>query len=111
MNKHISSFATNADFTAASNNINYPSVSLIEQTAEIKYSEFPGQNINDASLGDSLIYDTSEGYLMTVKYDDLNSNDYPFARYKAVGVCIKELADGDCAFISSYAPTLDGTSP
>lgn len=93
MSKHFSLFQTDAQFDAASATLDYPHVSLIDTTGELKYSsKFVGKDIIDADFGDIIMAEVSTNKLFNIKDSNYNLTEYPLESYKPIAVCIYDKA-------------------
>ncbi len=93
MSKHFGKFATEAQYTAGLSSLDFPNVSLVEQTGNIHYSVAVGpKQIWDAAFGDILFYDVDGDTLITFSDEEYNTTDYPVAKFEPIGVCIYDKA-------------------
>ena len=94
MSKYLTIFNTESQWQAAQDSLDYPNVSLIDETGELHYSKYTGQNVVDAPFGSILMYDVATNKLFYIE-DSANYNltDYPFADYKPIAVCIYDKAN------------------
>ncbi len=57
MSKYLTIFATESQYQAAKDNLDYPNVSLIDTTGDLHYVTYPGKEIADAAFGDIILAD------------------------------------------------------
>lgn len=56
----------------------------------MKYAKFEKKELYNAHFGDIVIAEVSSNELYSIPKDDYNLNDYPFADYKPIAVCVFE---------------------
>lgn len=93
MSKHFSIFQTETQFNTASTTLDYPHVSLIDTTGEVKFfHKFLGRDIIDADFGDVIMAEVTTNKLFNIKDSEYNLTDYPLESYKPIAVCIYDKA-------------------
>ena len=94
MSKHFGKFATEAQYTAGLSSLDFPNVSLVEQTGNIHYTvPFGPKELFDASFGSICMEEQSSGYLFTINSDEYNLTSYPIDDYKPIAVCIFPMSE------------------
>lgn len=106
MSKHFSIFQTEAQFNAAAESLDYPHVSLIETTGELKYFKFEKKELYNAPLFSIVLADlNNNNNLFWLTKDDYNTTEYPAASYMPIAICIKTSAEANhknAVFMSLY---------
>ena len=92
MSKHFSIYQTENQFIADATNLDYPHVSLIDTTGELKYATYNGQEVADAPFGSILMAEVATNKLFYIESAEYNLTDYPLADYKPIAVCIYDRA-------------------
>ncbi len=92
MSKHFSIYATESQFIADATNLDYPHVSLIDTTGELKYATYTGKDVADAPFGSILMAEVATNKLFYIESAEYNLTDYPIADYKPIAVCIYDKA-------------------
>ena len=92
MSKHFSIYQTENQFIADADNLDYPHVSLIDTTGELKYATYPGKEVADAPFGSILMAEVATNKLFYIESAEYNLTDYPIADYKPIAVCIYDKA-------------------
>lgn len=93
MSKHFSIFATESQWQAAQDTLDYPNVTLIDTTGDLHYSTYTGQEVANAPFGSILMAEVATNKLFYIEDSaDYNLTDYPFADYKPIAVCIYDKA-------------------
>lgn len=92
MSKYLSVFQTESQYNAAADSLDYPHVSLIDTTGDLKYATYPGKDIANADFGDIIMADVATNKLFNIKDSEYNLTDYPLADYKPIAVCIYDKA-------------------
>ena len=90
MSKYLTIFNTESQWQAAQDTLDYPNVSLIETTGDLKYAVYNGQQLVDAPFGSILIYDVNNNNHFYVETYD--STELPTSDFKPIGVCIYDKA-------------------
>lgn len=93
MSKHFSIYQTENQFIADATNRDYPHVSLIDTTGELKYATYNGKEVADAPFGSILMAEVATNKLFYIEDSaDYNLTEYPIADYKPIAVCIYDKA-------------------
>lgn len=93
MSKYFSLFQTEAQWQAAQDTLDYPNVSLIDTTGDIKYAKYTGQEVANAPFGSILMAEVATNKLFYIEDStDYNLTDYPLESYKPIAVCIYDKA-------------------
>lgn len=93
MSKHFSLFQAESQFTAAAETLEFPHVSLIETTGELKFLKFEKQELYDAPFGSIIMAVVESEELFYIRdYNDYNLTDYPLAEFKPIAICIYDHA-------------------
>ncbi len=88
MSKHFSLFQTESLYQAAKYNLDFPHVSLIETTGDVKYIEFKHKELFDAPFGSIILAEVATEKLFYITNEEYNLTEYPFNDYKPIAVCI-----------------------
>lgn len=104
MSKYLKVFETLANRNSALPTVDFPNVSLIDSTGELKYARLDGNaKIIDSAFGDIIMCEESTGLLFNIKPADYELTDYPSADYKPIAVCIcprSARSDGYAVFMA-----------
>lgn len=112
MSKHFSIFQTESQFNAAAATLDFPHVSLIDTTGELKYAVYNGKSIADADYGDIVIASVTDNSMINIKPSEYNLTEYPLANYKPIAVCIfpaSAHSAGNAVFLSVQYSTETGS--
>lgn len=91
MSKHFGKFITEAQYTAGLSSLDFPNVSLVEQTGNVHYSVcFYPKTLFSANFGDVLLYDISGQDFLVIDPYDYNTTDFPTSSYEPIAICIFE---------------------
>ena len=106
MSKHFSIFTTESQYQAVKDTLDYPNVSLIETSGDIKYSIFLKKTLYNAPFGSLIVADVNDNNnLFWLEKDDYNLTDYPLSDYKPIAICVKtseEATHKNAVFMSLY---------
>lgn len=100
MSKHFSIFATESQWQAAQDTLDYPNVTLIDTTGNLHYAVYRGKEVANAPFNSILMAEVATNKLFYIEdYTTYNLTDYPLADFKPIGVCIfpKELNNNNNA--------------
>lgn len=93
MSKYLGKFMTEAQYTEGLSSLDFPNVSLVEQTGKVHYSVAIGpKKIWDAAFGDILFYDVDGDTLINLPDEEYNTTDFPKNKFEPIGVCIYDKA-------------------
>lgn len=92
MSRYISLYNSNADYALDASTMEFPHVSLIEGTGELKYISFKLKNLHDAPFGAIVVEDVANDKLTYIPQEDYNQTDYPTNSFKPFAVCIYDAA-------------------
>ena len=109
MSRYFSIFKDASAWDASKGNLDYPHVSLMDDTGDLKYAVYTGKSISDASFGDLLMVNLTNNKLSTIVYTDYNFNDYPWDTYKPIAICIfdkESNANNEAVFLSVHGTDL-----
>lgn len=95
MSKHISLFDTEVDYQAEVFELEYPNVSLVEDTGKIvtkKNVVDKFANVRNAPFGSIILTDTNDNSLIYANPDYYNLTRYPLNRYFPIAIQIVDFA-------------------
>lgn len=95
MSRYLSCFKQPGDYALDASTLEYPHVSLIEETGEIKYISFKLQELHDAPYLSKVLYNTNSEKVIWVRNDEYNTTDYPTDVYISFAKCIYDAASRD----------------
>jgi hypothetical protein len=81
MSKYLTIFNTESQWQAAQDSLDYPNVSLIDTTGDLKYAVYPGKEIVNAYFGDILFYDVDGNTLLNLSDEEYNTTDFPTSKF------------------------------
>ena len=89
--RYFGLFQTEAQYEAGITSMDFPNVSLVEQTGNVHYSVAVGpKELWDADFGDIII--ASSDFMTYIKPETYNLNDYPLSSFEPIAVCIYDRA-------------------
>lgn len=103
MSRYITKFSTEAGYTAALTSLEYPNVSLISETGDIKYSKFKLKEVYNANFGDILLANKNTNKLFLIEPNEYNTTDYSTTDFEPIAVCIwdkESHSAGETVFMS-----------
>lgn len=93
MSKYLSTFTSEAQWQAAVPTLDYPHVSLINSTGDVKYLKTQGyKDILSANFGDIIVENISESKMYAVEKTQYSLTDFPLESFVPIAVCIQDFA-------------------